>query len=352
MIYVFWGYEKDDDGNPVKSIKIGFSNNFDKRLEVHKSSHPTLTVLFTIEDGTEEDEFRIHEYFRKLRLPYTNSREWFFYCDKIVEFFKNHATIEDIRNSIPEARKGPVRYLGAGDISQACWCLANILNLNYAEFRKLVNSVNNLSVETAEDLFEYFEQFYNKEDIDKAKRNLDSIKNKKDNLSLEGKKFLEDLKDIHEATTILKMFCELDNSLREEVVDYMPIYHQRFYKYLGPERCKALGYNYTKLERECKVKSFDITLVEKFIYSNFHEGDRVSLREAKEILRKGYEDMGYEKSPKASDLSEWFELKEAKIPNSSDNSKRDKAFQLLKKNPRYLDGFELLKKKQNSSGEA
>jgi len=65
------------------------------------------------------------------------------------------------------------------------------------------------------------------------------------------------------------------------------------------------------------------------IKSKFQVGNKYSKSEIKEILRTIYESNGYNKTPKANDLEEYFELKECKVLNES-TSKRDAGFEIIK----------------------
>ena len=75
------------------------------------------------------------------------------------------------------------------------------------------------------------------------------------------------------------------------------------------------------LEKKEKAKSI--------IMSTFLPENRFLKSDIKETLRKIYEDCEYNKTPKASDLEEYFEIKECKITNSL--GKQDHGFKIIKK---------------------
>ena len=106
--------------------------------------------------------------------------------------------------------------------------------------------------------------------------------------------------------------------------------YRNFYLGLGPERCKALGYNYSYMKREYSLTFFDTTLVRKEILSQFNVGDKIISSEAKRQLGIIYRDLGYEKSPKASDLEEYFELKNIKLKDQTN---------------KWVNGFEIIRAK-------
>ena len=66
------------------------------------------------------------------------------------------------------------------------------------------------------------------------------------------------------------------------------------------------------------------------ILSSFLPENRYLKSDIKETLRKIYEDLGYDKTPKASDLEEYFELRSCQIKNK-ETGKKDHGFEILKK---------------------
>ena len=69
--------------------------------------------------------------------------------------------------------------------------------------------------------------------------------------------------------------------------------------------------------------------IKEKILQTFLVDSRYLKSDIKETLRKIYEELGYSKTPKASDLEEYFEIKECKITNSL--GKQDHGFKILKK---------------------
>lgn len=70
MIYLIESTWYDKQTNKVIDlVKIGYAGDFKKRLTSYKLHNPLCTVLSTIEDGTEEDEKRLHYHFKDLIYP-------------------------------------------------------------------------------------------------------------------------------------------------------------------------------------------------------------------------------------------------------------------------------------------
>ena len=100
-----------------------------------------------------------------------------------------------------------------------------------------------------------------------------------------------------------------------------------YYCVLGPEKCKAQGYNTSRLKKDLGVITFSTEILTTEIYKEFKENQRISSIDAKEKLQKIYDLVGYSKKAKATDLNEYFEVKEIVLVSP----KRTRGFELLKK---------------------
>jgi hypothetical protein len=129
----------------------------------------------------------------------------------------------------------------------------------------------------------------------------------------------------------LRFLCteQVSEAARPSILDLVPEYMKRAYIMLGPERCRALGYDHAKLKRECSVVSFDRDLLKEKIYGIFQEGDIVLKSALKEFLSEIYSSIEYKKTPKASDINNWFETRRATKYIGGG---------------KYKEGFELLRK--------
>ena len=141
-------------------------------------------------------------------------------------------------------------------------------------------------------------------------------------------KFFKESKDFPNK---MKLLCEADLTDLERgiLLDQLPITYKNYYETVGPKRCKALGYNKTDLEKEYSNLQFDKSKLRDSIYKEFQINFRYSKSETKEKLNIIYSEIGYNKTPKASDLEEYFELKECKVLNS-ETGKRDAGFKIIK----------------------
>lgn len=149
------------------------------------------------------------------------------------------------------------------------------------------------------------------------------------------KHVIETFDSLKGGTEKIKYLCNLDVDLNEseleEVFLSVPDMFRNFYLGLGPDRCKALGYNYTSLKKEYANKFFDTSKIDKEILNQFATGNKLSGKSIKETLQEIYNNLGYEKTAKATDLEKYFEIKKIKLKDQSGS---------------WVHGFELLKKKK------
>lgn len=151
---------------------------------------------------------------------------------------------------------------------------------------------------------------------------------------LEVQSFLDKFHNLGSSKDKLKLLCSEGSILTEKDLEVIfreiPDYFRNFYLGLGPDRCRALGYEYTRMKKEYDTKFFDTDTVKEVVFSKFSQGDKLSSLEIKSTLKDLYSELGYKKTPKASDLEEYFELKKIKTKDQSG---------------KWVNGFELLKKK-------
>lgn len=122
-------------------------------------------------------------------------------------------------------------------------------------------------------------------------------------------------------TEKMKILCDLFlNSLcgRISVSDlpWIPREYCNYLNYLGPEKIRALSYVENDIKNEITNLRSGSEIQKKFI-STFTIGEKYSLKSIKETLRRIYQDLGLSKTPKATDLEEYFVIKLIKIYDPS-----------------------------------
>ena len=131
----------------------------------------------------------------------------------------------------------------------------------------------------------------------------------------------------------LKLLCEsgLDKDSIDIVLGQIPDSDEikSYYISIGPDRLHELGYNVTKIKKELGIVMFNPLILETEIYFAFKEGDKLPLSSIKAKLASIYKSISYDKTPKAVDLLNYFEVKKCKI--STTDNKRVDGYELTKK---------------------
>jgi hypothetical protein len=335
MIYVKLSasYKNKDSITEFENIlKIGYTKDNEKtssgRDISYKTENPTIKTLYIIEGGTEQDERNLHNHFRKY-LKYGN--EWFDYNDEILEFFNTHTTVESLREL--EVKFSSKHSTILDEIRQNHRYILCIIedNLGFGisdrEFLELLD-LDNIVDNFIEIIIPWLTRNY----PDQSSIIIQSINHYLE-LSEGFKKFVQHLQD----TTILfplrlRELCESQEFTEDEkrmiARDSSPAF-ERYYCVLGPERCRALGYSTDKLNREIsdRIIETNVDIISE-ILKLFKIGGRYKKSDIKEALRDLYKRLGLNKSPKASDLEEYFELKTILVSDPI-TKKRESGFEIL-----------------------
>ena len=155
-----------------------------------------------------------------------------------------------------------------------------------------------------------------------------------DPIEFQVTEFFKVYEELTKISDKLRLLCEtgLTIEARSVILAQLPDTDKvkYFYQALGPERCKANSYSPSEISKELGVKFFSKAEVAKEVYKEFNEGQKRSLSDIKQLLRSLYEKIGYNKTPKAIDIQDFFETKEIKIADKI-TGKRIKAYHLIKK---------------------
>ena len=134
----------------------------------------------------------------------------------------------------------------------------------------------------------------------------------------------------------LKIYCEyldqyIDNPrLSGYIMFYVkdPRYH-KYYSHYGTSGCKAKEFREQDLEDGLK-SGIDIDNNLNIIYNSFILGEKYSTKIIKSMLKDIYSSLGITKTPKASDLGDYFILEDTRVLNS-ETGKRDRGFKIISK---------------------
>ena len=123
-------------------------------------------------------------------------------------------------------------------------------------------------------------------------------------------RFLEDFNSLPNFSLKMRAICESGFSEYEmsAILDQVPKTYKNYYSVLGPERCKANGYNVTDIKKEYEDLIMDKGDISADIYQYFSVGGLYSNKEIKDKLTEIYNKHKYGRTPKASDLENYFKV--------------------------------------------
>ena len=325
-------------------LKIGYCRDDREKVRTatYMTENPTIMILYTIPGGTEQDEKNLHHRFRKY-LKYGN--EWFSYEQEILDFFTTHTTKESLEELdlhlsqsklIKLQKEKNAKFLENKQkyINPILHNLGEVEILEYIKKQEeLATVLNNLFL-TSSDIDNYFRTNYPDVDF-----NTPEIIDKK------AKRILREFETLKHFTDKMRYLYSLnmDGDVAKQVLDN--IYDTSYAKYywtIPAGRAGTLHYQKGELEKEYQdilhpelIPTKDKKDLEKkekaksIIISTFLPENRYLKSDIKETLRKIYESIGYNKTPKASDLEEYFELHPCQIKNK-ETGKKENEFKILK----------------------
>ena len=312
-------------------LKIGYTadKNSKKRFDTYKMHNPKSVVLFTIPGGTEQDEKNLHHLFRSFLYPdYGN--EWFNFDQSIIDFFTTHTTKESLENDLIEittvdSKDIPGLHKEINRIVNRWLCLESDtpekLYKNYYRIKQIIadcrNTIRN-DILKEEDILPYLIEKY---DIS------DDIQSQ---LYFSQDDIVIKFKGLPTFRDRMKFLCKEDIDNISDILNQIPLVYKVYYIVLGPERCKALNYEVTKISKEFSDMQFDKSQLRDEICNIFEVGKRYTNSEVKETLKNLYTSFGYNKTPKANDLEKYFEIRPCKITNK-ETGKRDHGFEIIKR---------------------
>lgn len=300
-----------------KIIKIGYTKNFNRRLDSYFTHNPFFKVLKVLK-GPEFDqrcESRIHQHLINKR--YDGRSEMFIKDDYVMSLIDKINTKDDIINLYSGKKQRNLRkyynkYRGVLVKNK------DLLSTVYDKDNETL--VNEMLCDLETDIFSYTKKRFGIDLVD---------------LTEEEKKryteFFKEYEAMKDRRQRLKYVCEyyFNGGELEPLLDLLP--DKRFKEYLtilGPERCKAKSYRITSLNNILSVNSFDMSVVEDKIVSTFEVGKAYTKAEIKSILAKLYKEIGYKVTAKAIDLERYFKLRRTSV---HDGNKRTSGYKLLEK---------------------
>lgn len=303
----------EDLDNLIRIIKIGFSNNFKKRIKSYYTASNAFKVIKTL-DGkgfNRRCESILHKYFSSKLYP--GKREMFIKDEELMREINNINTVEDIlklrKNSYSkwERLKFQKKFKG-------------ILAMNW----NIIKTVCNEDIDFVIDRILTKDSYSKVEDINifKSVKNLFGV----DILDYpeEIKGCVDDFFNVYNKIDTrqkkLKFLCEKLPTLNEleRTCILGSITETRFQEYievLGLDECKAQAYNTSLLNKKLDVLSFDKEKLNELMLNEFIVGNTYPKSYIKSKLAELYNTVGYRATAKASDLGTLFTIKPKKAKN-------------------------------------
>ena len=337
MIYLIKSAGYDENENLIHLLKIGYTEDSRKdiRFMAYKLHNPTCKILYEVPNLSEDIEKRVQYKFRDL-LYSEYGREWFYYNDDIINFFRDIDKVD--LESLP---KNPIR--GSKEfkkIKNECReVLSYFFNTRNTE-EYLENIISEVKDQLSKDyVIEYLRKDPNvgNERVDKyfevlRCRETGIYCEDNDIVNQEVSEFLRIYISLNTMKDKLKLLCEYGLSsdaidiVLGQIADSDEI--KSYYTTLGPDRLRALSYSKTFIKKELNIVTFSQDLLEKSMYLEFKEGDKLSLVDIKTKLTNIYDSISYDRKAKATDLENHFEVKKCTI-NFPD--KRVNGLEIIKK---------------------
>ena len=318
MIYFIQMTAREKFGAEIKEvIKIGFSDNFNKRLEAYCTHNTSFEVVKRL-DGkifSKGCENIIHSYLRDKR--YNGRTEVFTLDDELTRFIENTNSIGDIISlcsKIGKVKKSTKLHIRL---------YKPIILHNWNEISKVFNG-------NPEDIIISM-LYYRVSDIKNHVKNLFGIDLQDvpevDQRKLE--KFFKEYKKQKSRIYKLKYLCEYCKRVGNTSI-LQHIEEKRFSDYinvLGLDACKAVWYNTYLLDKKLSVMSFDVTKIQEELSKEFEVGQSYTKADIKEKISGVYKKLGYKASPKATDLENYYDIKHCQV---NLGTKRVHGFKILK----------------------
>lgn len=155
-----------------------------------------------------------------------------------------------------------------------------------------------------------------------------------DPIEMQVREFLNVYEKLTRVCDKLKLLCEagLTEKAREVVLAQLSDSDKvkSMYILAGPERCKADKYVAKTIAKSIGIKYFSKKEIAEKIYQVFSPGESYTLTSIKSTLSNIYTEIMYDKTPKATDLFDFFEIKEY-MTTDPKTKKRIRGYHLIKK---------------------
>jgi len=300
-------------------IKIGYTGEKSKksRFDSYLTENPTIKVLYLIPYGTTRDEKNLHRHFKQYLL-YGN--EWFKDVPEIIEFFENHKTKESLKElemwklSSVQRRKSSENRRDNKDKIPLINVSVNIILRGELD-RKRIKELECYLWYRLDDFWDIIREEFGEYE-EEIRRGIEDINIEINNSNAYTEIYdhlISEFNKDNDFTRRMKMLCDCYFENPEFFTDYaktlqtiIPLTYQNYINTLGFKKIRALKYQELDIQREISIYQ---SLNPTSIMSLFSIGSKYSTQVIKGLLRKYYEENNITKTPKASDLENYFNLR-------------------------------------------
>ena len=271
MIYLIETTYYDKETKEVLDLlKIGYTEDSkkDKRFMAYRMHNPGYKLLYEILGYDEDIEKRIQYKFRNL-LYSEYGREWFYYSDDIINFFRDIDNMD--LESLP---KNPIR--GSKDFKKIKNECREVLSY-FFNSKDTEDYLKNIISEIKDQLSKDYVIEYLRKDSRIGSKKVDryfevlrcresGIYCEDDMVNQEVSEFLRIYISLNTMKDKLKLLCEYGLSsdaidiVLGQIADSDEI--KSYYTTLGPDRLRALSYSKTFIKKELNIVTFSQDLLE------------------------------------------------------------------------------------------
>lgn len=307
------------------NYKVGYTSDVQKRFEQYVS-HALIPELIATRDGEKYEENIVHRYLHTFTGGYWNFEkdEWYVcapYDESIIPYFKEDYEI--MKKRIWEFRDMVLSSTNSYD--QTIW-------------KELYNGLaisKTIQINNGELIFnKYWE-------LDNSMFSTLSRSGKISNGSALGNqliteldKVIDQIKSFNHFDDKLKLYCEFREKFKDdpEVTQKALVYYQgtdleNMYSYFGLTVCRACEFRANELRKKLQDDMKSDPLRET-IYKTFKLGNIYKLVDIKTELKSIYTRLGINKTPKASELLNYFNVKDRVVVDKA-SKKRFASYQLI-----------------------
>lgn len=328
MLYFIEMISGENIKNPVEVIKIGYSNNFKRRIKDYNTTCPVFKVIKTL-DGkgfNRRCESILHKHFSSKK--YLSTREFFIKDEELMKEINSIHTVDDIirlgKNNCSKRERFKFQKMFKGILAMNWEIIKTVCSedinfvINYILTKEKYRKVEDINI------FDSVKNLFGVDILDYPEEIKECANN-----------FFNEYNKIGTRQKKLKFLCEKLPTFNEQertciLGSITEIHFQEYIEILGLEECKAQAYNTSFLNKKLDILSFDKEKLKGDIYNEFKVGQAYPNVYSKQKLGEIYSKNNFRATAKASDLREYFETKYGKVKDETG---------------KWVNGFNILSKK-------